>query len=211
MPSKIIEDLHNVANIVGGLGISIAEAQRKLNLDYLEAVERLSVIAIALQKKQPATRAGAAAGTVENLPAADAAFVCDFLSKFAPTRYQYTETTLKVRLDLAQTLSVAGSAGLGVNVGAVAVNASFAASYGSQYQAAAEVSTVLHAVKADVDAAFLSGLGTRAAAVNDAKLTLPARAYEIDRATIETSGRIINKLLGIETPKITPEPANSGN
>ena len=41
MSSKIIEDLTHIPNIIAGLGLSIAEAQRHFDLDYLQSVERL--------------------------------------------------------------------------------------------------------------------------------------------------------------------------
>ena len=204
MSTKIIQDLNSVANIVGGLGLSIAEAQRAMNLDYLDAVERLVVLATALQKQAPA-----AGGAAKNISDDNAKFVQGFIAQFAPTRYQYGETTLKVRLDLAQTLNASGGAGVGVGFGAVAVNASAAFAYGSQYQAAAEVSTIIQAVPADATFDFIAGLGTRAAAANAEKLALPARATDIDKSTAETSGRIIDKLLGIETPKPALTPATT--
>ena len=62
----------------------------------------------------------------------------DFLIALAPTRYQFTETTLTVKLDLAQHLDV--SAGLGVSAGisGVAINATVSIGYGTDYRGAAE-------------------------------------------------------------------------
>ena len=45
--SNLIKDLSTVPTIVGGLGLSIAAAQKAFNLDYLENIERL----LAMTKK----------------------------------------------------------------------------------------------------------------------------------------------------------------
>lgn len=190
MASKLINDLNTVANIVGGLGLSIAAAQRAMNLDYLESLERLAALAISLQK-------GADGTTAVSKEQRD--FAVALLAKFAPTRYQYTKTTLKVRLDLAQTRSSSLNAGLGVGVGAIALNASFAYASGSEYQAAAECTTVLDATSPQLDAEMITALTTQAANANAAALTLPARAA-LDKNTLETTSRIIDKLFG-EAPK----------
>ena len=39
--SKLVKDLSNIPEIVGALGISIAEAQKAFNVDYLDNIERL--------------------------------------------------------------------------------------------------------------------------------------------------------------------------
>ncbi len=188
MSSKLIKDLNSVANIVGGLGLSVAAAQRALNLDYLESLERLAAIAISLQ--HPTGDAGGAGAALGD---EDRKFVQDFISKFAPSRYQYTKTTLNVRLDLAQTVNAGGSAGLGIGVGALAVNASFAFSYGSEYQAAAECQTVLDAISPQLDATMIQRLSEQAATSAATKLTVPARAT-VDTEIIKASQGIIEKL-----------------
>ncbi len=190
MASKLINDLNTVANIVGGLGLSIAAAQRAMNLDYLESLERLAALAISLQNSGDAAKPV----TKEQRD-----FAVALLAKFAPTRYQYTKTTLKVRLDLAQTRSTGITAGLGVGVGAIALNASFAYASGSEYQAAAECTTVIDATSPELDAALLTALTTQAASASATSLTLPARAA-LDKNTVDTASRIIEKLFGT-TPK----------
>jgi len=190
MATKLVKDLHTVAGIVGSLGLSIAEAQREMNRDYLEALERLTALAISLQHKK-----SAGAGEPAAIAETDREFVKTFLTKFAPTRYQYTQTSLKVRLDLAQTMSAAGSFGGGGSIGAIAVNASASMAYGSDYQAAAECTTQIDAVPPADDLAFLSTLAERAATASAKDLTLPARAT-VDQKIIDSSQSIITKLLG---------------
>jgi len=193
MASKLINDLNTVANIVGGLGLSIAAAQRAMNLDYLESLERLAALAISLQK--------GADGTAE-VSKEQREFAVALLAKFAPTRYQYTKTTLKVRLDLAQTRTTGINAGLGVGVGAIALNASFAYASGTEYQAAAECTTVIDATSPQLDADMLTALTTQAVTANGTSLTLPARAA-LDKDTINTASRIIDTLFGTKPKAIT--------
>lgn len=195
--SKLTQDLNSVAGIVGALGLSIADAQREMNRDYLEALERLVAVAASLTHKDKKKKAD---GTGEALTAADREFIKEFLSKFAPTRYQYTRTELSVRMDLAQTKSIAGSAGVGGSIGAVAVNASLALAYGSEYQAAAECRTVIDAISPTDDLAFFQRLSEQATKVGASPLPMPARA-EVDEKTIATAESIIDRLLGIKADK----------
>lgn len=189
--SKITKDLNSVAGIIGNLGLSIAQAQRELNLDYLDAIERLTVLARSI-------------GTAPEPGDTEArekerAFFVSFLTKFAPTRYQYTKTNLDVRLDLAQTLSASGGAGASASLGAVAVNAAFSFSYGSQYQAAAECKTVIDAVMPDADANFFKDLMSFAEKAADGELQQPERATDIDKEIIEKTQSFAEDLLG-KTP-----------
>jgi hypothetical protein len=96
--SMLINDLSNVPNIVGGLGLSIAAAQKALNLDYLENLEQLLGL---VKATLGGVKQGATAGTTETLAAAEqdrvnsmATAIQDMLKPNAPSRYQYSETTL---------------------------------------------------------------------------------------------------------------------
>lgn len=198
MASKLVTDLNTVANIVGGLGLSIAAAQRAMNLDYLESLERLAALAISLQKGTD----GTAPVTKEQRD-----FVVELLTKFAPTRYQYTKTTLKVRMDLSQTRSSSLAAGLGVGVGAIALNASYAYTAGSEYQAAAECNTVIDATSPQLDGDMLKALMTAAETANGTSLTLPARA-QLDKDTLTTSANIVEKLFGAAPKPIADAPVS---
>ena len=120
MSSKIIEDLTHIPNIIGGLGLGIAEAQRHFDLNYLEGIERMLVMAQSFLGGQKAEGTASAAIGPDDHKKLETfqVIIKEFLIAFAPTRYQFTETTLTVKLDLAQHLDVAASAGVSAGVGA---------------------------------------------------------------------------------------------
>src|SRR4051794_38266099 len=102
MPTKLIKDLAHVPNIIAGLGLGIAEAQKHFDVEYVRSLEKITVLAQALLGAVPA---GASADEATR-NAALGAFVKELLLALAPARYQFTETTLTVHLDLAQSLAV---------------------------------------------------------------------------------------------------------
>ena len=120
--SMLINDLSKVPNIVGGLGLAIAAAQKAFNLDYVESLERVVGLIQMLLAGKGADGKDLDTEQAQRLAEARPA-IADMIKALAPSRYQYTETTLSVRLDLAQTKSVDVSAGLGVGYGGIAVNA----------------------------------------------------------------------------------------
>ncbi len=182
--SKLIKDLNSVPNIIGGLGLSIAAAQKAFNLDYLSNVEQL----IALAKAMPLPQVPVGDTTAQG---AFAGLLKDLLSACAPSRYQFTETTLAVRLDLAQSMDTSFSAGLGVGYGGITLNAAFTIGYSYDYQAAAECRATVHAIPAD--ATVFKPLLDRAASINDKALTVPARS-EVDKAIYDRNAAIFEKL-----------------
>lgn len=128
------DQLMTVAKIVGQLGLSVADAQREFDANYINRMTDFVKIA----------------NTFMNSAGADnAATMRELLMKLAPSHYQFTETTLTVKMDLAQTLSVSAGLGVSVGVGAVAVNASMSVAYGTDQRSAAEIKTVIHAIPAD--------------------------------------------------------------
>jgi hypothetical protein len=198
--SDLIKDLSNVPNIVGGLGLSIAAAQKAFDVDYLDSIERiLALIKIMLGGK----KADAQGNPIdlddkekESL-AATAQVIQELLTKLAPSRYQFTETTLNVKLDLAQSLQIGGTVGLGFGVGAISLSAAFTIAYGFDYRAAAECRTVIHAYPAD-QAVFTALLG-RAEKLSDKTLELPPRSA-VDKHLFEKSSELLQKLTIIKTP-----------
>lgn len=199
MASKLIKDLEHVPEIVGSLGLSIADAQRALNVDYLDGLQRVIAFTKSLLD-DPAVKpaAGANPDSEDEKKKADyRGFLQAMLKQLAPSRYQFSETTLTVRLNLAQRLDVGAQAGIGIGVGAVAVNASMALAYGFDYQAAAECRTVLHAYPADGN--VMDKLLARAATLNDKALTLPER-HATDAALIEKANGVFTQMFG-EAPK----------
>jgi hypothetical protein len=185
--SKLIKDLNNVPSIIGGLGLSIAAAQKAMNADYLDGLERVVAITRSLL--------GGADGDKKNNVDEFRTFVQDMIAAAAPARYQFTETTLTVKMDLAQSMDLAGSVGLGVGFGAVSVNAAMTVGYGYDYRAAAECRTVLQAAPPSAEA--LGKLFDRAAAINDKALVLPDRS-PVDQAILDKQAAIFEKLTGIK-------------
>jgi hypothetical protein len=128
------DQLMTVAKIVGQLGLSIADAQREFDANYINRMTDFVKIANSFLKSTGQDNAVA---------------MREILMKLAPSHYQFTETTLTVKMDLSQSLSVSAGLGVSVGVGAVAVNASMSVAYGSDQRSAAEIKTVIHAIPAD--------------------------------------------------------------
>ncbi|MFO0593454.1 MAG: hypothetical protein U0441_38285 [Polyangiaceae bacterium] len=203
--SKLIKDLSHVPNIVAGLGLGIAEAQSHFDLQYVRALERIAVLAQSMYKAVPAPPAGGpppAGGTpplTEDQIGDRMRFVREMLMALAPPHYQFTETTLDVKLDLAQSLDLNAEVGVSAGVGAVAVNASLAVAYGYDYRAAAECRTVLHAVLPD--RAAMLALLARAGELTKDELKLPART-EIDRQVEKSAQDVFNRMFGTTPQEI---------
>lgn len=203
MSSKIIDDLTHIPNIIAGLGLGVAEAQRHFDLSYLESMERLLVMAQSFLAGKKAEGNNSVEATADEKQRVEQfqLIIKEFLMAFAPTRYQFTETTLSVKLDLAQHLDVSAGAGVSAGIGAVAVNASLAIGYGSDYRGAAEVKTVLQAVPPDPTT--LRTMLDRAKELHAASLTLPERTA-VDKKVEERAGSIFEKLVGFKgAPVIT--------
>lgn len=199
MVSKLIKDLSHVPNIVAGLGLGIAEAQAHFDLDYVRSLERLAVLAQSLLKNVPV--GDTEADKDRNM--AMAGFLKEMLLALAPSRYQFTETTLNVKLDLAQTLDVAVQGGVSAGIGAVAVNASFAVGFGYDYRAAAECKTVINAFPMDRTA--MNALIERAKELSNAKLELPPRS-DVSTAVEKAAGDVFTKLFNVAPPAIETKP-----
>jgi hypothetical protein len=197
--SDLIKDLSNVPNIIGGLGLSIAAAQKAFDVEYLDSIERiLAMIKILLGGKAADPATGNPVNPTDDQKAnldATAPFIKEMLMKLAPSRYQFTETTLSVRLDLAQSLQAAGTVGLGFGVGAISLSAAFTIGYSYDYRGAAECRTVIHAYPAD-QATFNSLLG-RAEKLSESALTLPPRST-VDQTLFDKNSAVLDKLTGMK-------------
>lgn len=156
---RLTGQLYHLPAIIGRLGISIAEAQKELDVNYVNAVGRLL------------TMIKDTMGNVPDGQTASAAAV-ELLKALAPSRYQFTETTIEFRADLSESMQLAAQAGLGLGTKALMVNAALALGYGYQYEAAARISCVLHA--RPVGPELASELLSRAKEINKDKLALPA-------------------------------------
>jgi hypothetical protein len=198
--STIPEQLNSVATIIGELGNNIAEAQKRLDAAYVQSLSQvlgsISELINTSEKKAEVTKAQkdlaqARQGTDEaKIRAAQTALdqalasaipsgVLELIKAIGPSRYQYSETTLKVRIDLSRSLDVTGSLGVGAGFGAVTVNAALTVGYAYDYQAAAECTTVLHAVP--TNETVLVALLNRAKEIGAQPLALPARSAADDK------------------------------
>ncbi|MDI1478903.1 hypothetical protein [Polyangium sp. y55x31] len=208
MSSTLIRDLHHVPDIIAALGLGIAEAQRRMDLAYVENLERLVVLAQSMlggyqgvpkdpadpTKDIQAKKLEDGSKEAEQL-AAYRAQIVDLLLKLAPARYQFTRTTLEVRLDLSQ--SFQGAAGLGVaaGVGAVAVNASMSAAYGYDYRAAARCETRLEAAFPDQAAfrALLDSVDKAGKGAGD--LALPG-VPQVEKDIQDSASKVFERMTG---------------
>src|SRR5215213_3902246 len=201
--SNLINDLSNVPNIIAALGLSIANAQKAFDVQYLDSIARILALIKIMLGGQKADAQGNPADLTDDEKAklqGMSEVIQDMLMKLAPSRYQFTETSLNVRLDLAQSLKIGGTVGLGFGVGAISVNAAFTMGYSYDYRAAAECRTVIHAYPAD-PAVFNALLG-RADKLAASALDLPPQS-DVDKVFFETSGALLDKMTGIKALKPT--------
>jgi hypothetical protein len=182
----LIKDLSHVPEIVAGLGLSIAAAQSALNKAYLDGLERVLGMCKSLHA-DPGLEG----------KADQREFVATLIKQLAPAQYQFTETTLSVRLNLAQSMDKSSEVGLGVGFGAVAVNAAFAVAYGYDYEAAAECRTVLHARPLDPN--VLERLLARSTELSNKALELPAQ-HQHEKAVLEQAEKIFTLVANKEKP-----------
>jgi hypothetical protein len=185
MPS-ITKELNTVAGIVGELGRNIADAQKRFDQDYLENIEKILGLKILLAAN---TKAPEGANAADQKASVDT--LVKLLLAIGPSRYQFTETTLGVRLNLAQTFDVGASVGASAGFGAFAVNAALTVGYGFDYEAAAECRTVIHAIPADT--ALLTELLGRAKSANEREISIPARS-DVDAKIHDRLESIYSKL-----------------
>ena len=193
-PSQLIQDLSNVPNIISSLGLGIAAAQKAFNVEYLNGLERLFAMARMIHGEDNDKR-----DKFKEL-------FMNMITAMAPLRYQFTETTLAVRMDLAQSVQKGNASKLGVSVGAVTLNAAMTEGFSSNYRAAAEVKTVLHAVP--FDPAQLATLIANASEISNNVLDLPSQS-DVDAAYMEKSADLFSKVTGAK-PKNIAKPSVPG-
>jgi hypothetical protein len=207
--SRLIKDLTHIPNIIGGMGLSIAAAQKAFNHDYLDSVERILAMARMMLGEVKGNNTGSPtpvtdANELEKLRQFAGVFR-DLLIAMAPPRYQFTETTLTVKLDLAQSMDATVTGGLGFSMGGISLNAAFTVGYAYDYRAAAEVRTVIHAIPADPLA--FNRLLDRATQLSDKALELPAGTASVDQALLDKQAAIFEKITAIKPaakPSATP-------
>jgi hypothetical protein len=140
---KEIETFYNslqtLPRLISDLALSVAEAQRRMDQNYMQDLAAFSSVIL------PLLQDGSGKGDQ----------FLNFFKAMAPSRYQFTETVLEVRADLQMSnaidLGIEASVGIKTPVYAVAVNASYTKRSAYDYQAAALIRTQLNAVPANPD------------------------------------------------------------
>ncbi|MBM3728124.1 MAG: hypothetical protein FJW40_22195 [Acidobacteria bacterium] len=155
--------MKTIPGIIGELGEGIAEAQKQLDANYIRSLEQLGVIA----------RAFVGQG-VDQGKALD--FMRHLVETAAPARYQFTETSLHVRLDLSEARDTAVSGSAGGGFAGIVVSGSFATRGSPDYRAGAEVRCTLHAVLPQDNRAAFGNLLDRAKELDNSKLELAGRS-----------------------------------
>lgn len=134
--TEFYNSLETLPKLISDIALSIAEAQRRLDQNYVESLTAMAGIFANLIKTDP--------GKVADFGA--------FFKAMGPSRYQFTETVVEVRADLQMTTmsqtQIGGSVGFTAPV-AVAVNASYTRRNGYDSRAAATIRTVLNAIPSD--------------------------------------------------------------
>lgn len=202
---RLTKQLKHLPGIIGGLGLSIAEAQKEFNKDYLNNIKRLLVMIRHTlgESKDENDEASMDAASIDAIRS--------LLTSLAPSRYQFTETTIEFRADLAESLDLALNLGIGFGYQAIMVNAGFTLGYGYDYRAAARITSVIHAMPADP--AMTKSLLDRAGEITKNKLDLP-EFHELDKeilkATVDARNAIAKK--PVELPEeLEPEKPEEPN
>lgn len=194
---KFYNDLQTVPKLIRDLALSVAEAQRALDHDYLQNLtEFLRLI-----------RALPADGKSLSVEETKALF-----QLMAPSRHQFTETVCEVRADIqmasASELGLTTSMGLKGALFSVAVNASYLRRNAYNAQAAATIKTVIHSVPADPG--VLEKLIARAAAIPSVEGPKETRWQEISEAFAKLFGELRAAPASPSTtpaaPAANPEP-----
>jgi hypothetical protein len=129
------------------------------------------------------------------------------LESLAPSRYQFTETTLDFSADLSESMDAGLTAGIGFGAAAIVVNASLTIGYGYDYRAASRITTVLHAIPANPEMA--KTLLERATEIRKDKLTLPDK-NEVDKEIFKAAKEIYDALTETQAGDADGNPAGGG-
>lgn len=131
---QFYKSLQTLPRLISDLALSIAEAQRRMDQNYLEQLAAFTALILPLLKD--------GSGKAEQY--------LTLFREIAPSRYQFTETVVEVRADLQMTTasqsSLEAQVGINTPVFAVAVNASYTKRSAYDYRAAAVIRTQLNAI-----------------------------------------------------------------
>jgi hypothetical protein len=181
-------ELQTVPKLVSDLALSIAEAQRRLDHDYLENLAEYVRLMATVSQMVPSD-----AANPNRFP--------DLFRTLAPSHYQFTETVLEVRADLQmgkmEELGLKADVGIKASVFAVAINASYTKRSAYDAHASALIRTTLNAIAAD--SAVMDKLLPRAGEVPHAPAPITGRYAELAKAFTE-----LMKIAPRATPGATP-------
>lgn len=183
---RLTGQLYHLPGIIGNLGISVANAQKALNSDYIRNVQ----IVIDMIGKMLENQDDPQADTVT--------VVKELLKQMAPSRYQFTQTTLEFYADLAERKQKDMQVALGGGFSSVTVSAGYAKSFGYDYRAAARVTAVLDALPAN-DATF-QALVDKAKDIKLKAEDMPAK-YQIEKEIFNGLATITNALTELAPEK----------
>jgi len=188
---RLTKQLYYIPTIIGKMGVSIAEAQKALNADYVHTVTQILRLLHVSTQGDPSTK---------NTPAPDWTVLSDVLKQLAPPRYQFTESTLEFGADLSESLDLAGGIGVGFGMAGITVNASFSMGYARDYRAAAKITSVLHAIPPDTT--FGAKLLERAKEIESSNLPLPSNSV-VEKVLWDEVAELRKTLTGKDMPAIT--------
>lgn len=190
---RLTGQLYHLPKIIGSLGLNIAESQKQLNADYVRNIQKLMYLVDKTlgQEKEPAQKAEKAKA------------VQGLLESLAPSRYQYTETTLDFSADLAEAEEQAFAGGIGVNFSAVMVNASFVKGYAYDYRAAARITAKIHAIQPGAQMA--KELIERAAQIDDKHKPALPQPTDTDKEYLQAVESVYNSLTGSDAKVVAKE------
>lgn len=181
---KLTGQLYYLPGIIGNLGVSVANAQKVMNDDYIRNIQLIMQMAHGLFDKSDST-------------ADKMSVIKDLLKELAPTRYQFTETSLEFSADLSERKTKDSQGALGGGMGGFTITAGYASSFGYDYRAAARVKTVLHPMPPVNEE--MSNVLLDSAKEKGIKLTELPAPTKLDKATYEGLANIAKILDG--TPK----------
>lgn len=137
--NNFYQSFHTLPKLISDLALSVADAQGRLDQDYVESLAELTKIIGTIKDKDKNKE------TVEQY--------LSLLRAIAPSRYQFTETSVEVRADLQMSslteVKLGAELGIKAIVFTAAVNASYVKRSAYDYQASAHIRTVLNAIPAD--------------------------------------------------------------
>ena len=140
------DNLMTLPKLISDLALSVAEAKRRMDVNYLQDLKAFMQIVSSLYLAPPKN---APAGTAWTPPSKQA---LELFEAMGPSRFQFTEVVIETRADLQMSTSsltkLGGTAGITVPF-AVSVNASYEKRTATDARAAALVRVVMNSVTAD--------------------------------------------------------------